>query len=71
VAERLFELTAQETPLRPIVVRMTQVTGGVNGYWKAEEWVPSIVEAAKFVKCLPTVASVSHMRSLLRSSIGS
>jgi Male sterility protein len=68
VAERMFELAAQESSLRPIVVRITQVTGSVNGYWKAEEWVPSIVEAAVFVKCLPTMELVCLIRSSLHSS---
>jgi thioester reductase-like protein len=59
VAERIFELAAEETPLRPIVVRMTQTAGGENGYWKVDEWMPSIVESSMFVKCLPTLESVS------------
>jgi hypothetical protein len=55
----MFELVALQTPLRPVVVRTAQVTGGVNGYWKADEWVPSIVESAMVVNCLPAMEPVS------------
>jgi thioester reductase-like protein len=59
VAERMLELATLESPLRPTVVRMAQIAGGMNGYWKAEEWVPSIVESAMVVNCLPTMEPVS------------
>jgi thioester reductase-like protein len=59
VAERIFELAASETPLRSVVVRTTLIAGGSNGYWKADEWMPSIVESAMFIKCLPAMESVS------------
>jgi thioester reductase-like protein len=64
VAERIFELAASETPLRSVVVRTTLIAGGHDGYWKADEWVPSIVESAMFVKCLPTMESVSLLELL-------
>jgi thioester reductase-like protein len=71
VAERMLELAALKTPLRPIVVRMTQVAGGINGYWKPDEWLPSIVESAMLVKCLPTLETVGVIRALPFLPIGS
>jgi thioester reductase-like protein len=65
VAERIFELAASETPLISVVVRTTLISGGLNGYWKADEWVPSIVESAMFVKCLPIMESVSLLKLIL------
>jgi thioester reductase-like protein len=67
VSERIFELAASETPLRPVVVRTTLISGGVNGYWKADEWLPSIVESAMFVKCLPAMESVRPLELLFCS----
>jgi thioester reductase-like protein len=64
VAERILELAASETPLRPVVVRTTLIAGGLNGYWKADEWMPSIVESAMFVKCLPAMESVRSLADL-------
>jgi hypothetical protein len=64
VVERIFELAASETPLQSVVVRTTLLSGGLNGYWKADEWMPSIVESAMFVKCLPAMESVRPLKLL-------
>jgi thioester reductase-like protein len=69
VAERIFELAASETPLLSVVVRTTLISGGLNGYWKADEWMPSIVEAAMVVKCLPAMESVSLSERLFCSVV--
>lgn len=58
VSERILSVASSETSLRPIVVRVGQVTGGVNGCWNALEWIPSIVHSAALVKCLPSLDQV-------------
>lgn len=58
VAESILWLAGRQTVLKPIVARVGQVSGGVNGCWNASEWIPSIVQSAAFVKCLPVVDQV-------------
>ena len=53
MAERLLQLAAAQTSLCPIIVRVDQVTGSSNGYWRTTEWFPSLVQSAAVVKCLP------------------
>lgn len=59
VSEKILAVAGSETALRPVVVRIGQVTGGVNGCWNTLEWIPSIVHSAALVKCLPSLDQVS------------
>lgn len=52
----ILQLASRSTSLRPIVVRVGQLSGGLNGNWNAQEWLPSIVRSAQSVKCLPAGA---------------
>jgi thioester reductase-like protein len=58
VAERLLQLAAAQTSLQPIIIRVSQVSGSSNGYWKTTEWFPSLVQSATIVRCLPDSPSV-------------
>jgi thioester reductase-like protein len=53
VSERILENAAKSTALQPIIVRVGQLSGGVNGYWNQDEWFPSLVRAAEVIKCVP------------------
>ncbi|KAF8880544.1 hypothetical protein BD779DRAFT_1675887 [Infundibulicybe gibba] len=53
VAERVLTLAAKRTPLSPVIVRIGQLSGGRNGSWNPDEWVPSIVRSGQTLKCLP------------------
>ncbi|KAF6743956.1 hypothetical protein DFP72DRAFT_1079255 [Ephemerocybe angulata] len=53
VAEQLLVRASQETALRPVIVRIGQLSGGRNGYWSPSEWVPSIVRSGELLGCLP------------------
>ncbi|KDQ56520.1 hypothetical protein JAAARDRAFT_294258 [Jaapia argillacea MUCL 33604] len=55
VGERILEIAHEQTPLRPITIRMGQLTGGCNGYWNEREWFPALVKSANLVGCLPDV----------------
>lgn len=66
VAERLLQLAAEQTSLSPVIVRIDQVSGSGNGYWKTTEWFPSLVQSAAFVKCLPDSPSVRVIPGLTR-----
>lgn len=62
VAEKILLLAGSETSLRPIVVRVGQVSGGLNGCWNSSEWIPSIVQSAALTKCLPALDQVRTCR---------
>ncbi|KAJ7083262.1 hypothetical protein C8R44DRAFT_822628 [Mycena epipterygia] len=53
VAEEILTKTAELTPLKPLIVRVGQLCGGVNGAWNVHEWVPALVQSAQFIGCLP------------------
>ena len=69
VAERLLQLAAAQTSLRPIIARVGQVSGSSNGYWKATEWFPSLIQSAAIVNCLPDSPSVRDSRYFGPSAI--
>lgn len=41
-----------------MIVRIGQVSGGVNGAWKPLEWIPGIVQSAALTKSLPSFGKV-------------
>ncbi|KAI0060607.1 polyketide synthase [Artomyces pyxidatus] len=53
VAERLLSVVRERTALRPTVVRVGQLSGGVNGAWKTTEWVPAMISGSLAMGCLP------------------
>jgi thioester reductase-like protein len=58
VSEAILARAAQQTALRPIIVRLGQLTGDANGSWNEREWFPSMVKSAFTVKCLPNLNAV-------------
>lgn len=59
IAERILDLAARSTDLRPITVRLGQICGDRLGHWNEREWFPSMVKSALFQRCLPDLAGVS------------
>ncbi|THH31711.1 hypothetical protein EUX98_g2485 [Antrodiella citrinella] len=55
VIERLLSLAETESALRPIVVRLGQVTGGATGAWNRAEWFPAMVKSSSYIGCFPTM----------------
>jgi thioester reductase-like protein len=55
VAERILDVAAERTALRPVVVRLGQVCGDESGTWNESEWFPSLVKSALTLGCLPSV----------------
>jgi len=53
VAEKILLTISQATPLRTLIVRVGQLAGGKSGAWNSTEWLPSIIQSAKILKCLP------------------
>ncbi|CCM06250.1 uncharacterized protein FIBRA_08499 [Fibroporia radiculosa] len=53
VAERILQVLSNKTELKPVVVRVGQVSGDRYGHWNEREWFPSLVKSATFQRCLP------------------
>jgi len=64
----LLEVAATQTSLRPVIVRVGQVSGGVNGYWNPLEWIPGIVQSAALTKSLPSLGKVVSLLPLQTSA---
>ncbi|KAI0068533.1 polyketide synthase, partial [Artomyces pyxidatus] len=53
VAENVIATAREQTALRPTIVRVGQMTGGINGAWKTTEWVPAMISSGVSLGCLP------------------
>ncbi|KAK1225378.1 hypothetical protein PQX77_011688 [Marasmius sp. AFHP31] len=42
--------SASATGLRASIVRVGQLSGGLNGFWNAKEWLPSLIQASNVLK---------------------
>ncbi|KAJ7575926.1 hypothetical protein C8J56DRAFT_1032190 [Mycena floridula] len=54
-AEQILSKASDSTALKPIIVRVGQLSGGINGNWNKNEWFPSLVRSSRFLKCIPNV----------------
>lgn len=62
VSETIFLKAREVTPLRPVIVRIGQISGGrPNGYWNETDWVPSMVKSSLTIRCFPTGKQASHL----------
>ena len=59
VCERVLEAAASKTTLRPVVVRLGQISGSPSGAWNISEWFPSLVRSSAYIKAVPDVNQVS------------
>ncbi|KDQ13757.1 hypothetical protein BOTBODRAFT_188241 [Botryobasidium botryosum FD-172 SS1] len=53
VSERILQIAADETALRPVIVRVGQLSGAANGSWNQREWLPSVVRSGQVLGVLP------------------
>lgn len=65
VAERILDVAAERTALRPVVVRLGQVCGDGSGTWNESEWFPSLVKSTLTLGCLPSVDGVRAHSDLI------
>ncbi|KAF9020020.1 acetyl-CoA synthetase-like protein [Hymenopellis radicata] len=61
VAERILEQAASSTGMETAIVRLGQLSGGINGCWNQNEWFPAILRSAKDLQCLPTFTGVRYI----------
>ena len=60
VAERILQTAEEKTPLRSVVIRVTQLCGGGNGAWNTTEWAPRIMLSAHALGCVPASNGVGR-----------
>jgi len=65
ICEEILAISRAETSLQPVIVRIGQVSGCVNGYWKPSEWIPSIIQSMAVTGCLPSSDRVSKPPNVL------
>lgn len=53
IGEGILEAAHAITGLQTTSVRVGQCSGGINGAWNRDDWVPNIVRSAKALGCLP------------------
>ena len=63
VGERILEEARRTVGLRSTIVRVGQLCGAQNGCWNAQEWFPTVVHSAEYLKCLPDVDGVRMIRT--------
>ncbi|KAF4612641.1 hypothetical protein D9613_011797 [Agrocybe pediades] len=54
VSEEILLNASKTTRLNCIIVRVGQLSGGINGCWNPAEWFPSLVQSGQMLGCLPT-----------------
>ncbi|GJJ05919.1 putative NRPS-like protein biosynthetic cluster [Clathrus columnatus] len=59
VSERILTIAELETALKPVIIRVGQLSGGMNGNWTTREWFPSIVIASQIIGSLPDYGGVA------------
>lgn len=69
VAESILAEAAEKTALKPIVVRVGQLSGGINGCWTARDWLPAIVKSAETLGCLPRARGVSKFLGFITGNV--
>jgi len=53
VSEQMLYKAAAETGLDPLIVRVGQICGGLDGAWNTHEWFPTLVQSAPKLGCFP------------------
>lgn len=61
VAERVLDRVRTSTSLPVTVVRVGQLSGGVNGAWNTKEWFPAMIKSGQMVGCLPQIDTVGSL----------
>jgi thioester reductase-like protein len=61
VAEHILAAAAETTRVKPAIMRLGQLSGGRDGYWKTTEWIPSMIASGHFLGVLPNRSNVSFI----------
>lgn len=66
VAEQIIAKAGEATGLKSVIVRVGQLSGGLNGAWNSKEWVAALVQSAIVINCFPTDERVGPRFQLKR-----
>ncbi|KAF8295666.1 acetyl-CoA synthetase-like protein [Clavulina sp. PMI_390] len=53
VGEKILDIAAKKTGLEYTVIRLGQLSGGNNGFWSSNEWVPNLLQSSAQLGYLP------------------
>ncbi|GJJ06091.1 putative NRPS-like protein biosynthetic cluster [Clathrus columnatus] len=53
VSERILLTAEQQTTLKPVIIRVGQLSGGINGNWNMREWFPALIRGSQVVGGVP------------------
>ncbi|KAF8510926.1 hypothetical protein BU17DRAFT_55015 [Hysterangium stoloniferum] len=53
IAERILEEAAKRTALKPIIVRIGQMTSNSSGAWNSTDWLPAMLRSGQLIGALP------------------
>ncbi|KAF8878687.1 hypothetical protein CPB84DRAFT_1793984, partial [Gymnopilus junonius] len=53
VSEEILMHISNKSRLKSVIVRVGQLSGGVNGAWNTAEWLPALVQSGQICGCLP------------------
>ncbi|KAJ3926223.1 MAG: male sterility protein-domain-containing protein [Lentinula lateritia] len=53
IAEQIVLDSDKHTKIESAIIRIGQLTGGVNGSWSTLQWVPALVKSGLITQCLP------------------
>ncbi|KAJ7156520.1 hypothetical protein C8R43DRAFT_1125714 [Mycena crocata] len=56
VAEQMLEAAAAEAGLSPVIIRPGQLSGGIGGAWKTNDWFPIMVRSSQLLGHLPNIS---------------
>ncbi|KAF5351581.1 hypothetical protein D9758_007201 [Tetrapyrgos nigripes] len=54
--ETILHEAGLRTPLKPVILRVGQLSGGPNGEWNTTEWFPALVRSSQTLKRIPMLA---------------
>ncbi|GJJ06110.1 hypothetical protein Clacol_000299 [Clathrus columnatus] len=59
VSERILLTAEEQTTLKPVIIRVGQLSGGINGNWNMREWFPALIRGSQVVG-VRLIRSTSH-----------
>lgn len=58
VAETILTNAAQQTSIKPVIIRIGQVSGALNGYWNETDWFPAMIKSSRALNGFPNMNQV-------------
>lgn len=65
VSEQILQIAASKTSLQPVIIRVGQLSGGLNGAWNVVEWIPALIKSSICLGVLPDCDGVRLSNPLI------